>query len=114
MKRRSREASPSPRRCPTHMTPAFSLRACDRWSGGSAFRRSVATGTRRTAKNSSSNYGSTPAPERALDVTLGVTLGDFASFVALLLAATDRQLELHSAVLEVHARRHERQAFLLH
>src|SRR5207248_8887121 len=57
---------------------------------------------------------SATAPERALHVALGVALGDVATLVALLLAAGDGQLELRAAVLEVQARRYERQAFLLY
>src|SRR5204862_2613839 len=57
---------------------------------------------------------SATASERALHVALGVTLGDVAALVALLLAAGDGQLELRAAVLEVQARRYERQALLLY
>src|SRR5215510_16132911 len=75
---------------------------------------SASTGTRRTARSSSSSFGSPTAPERPLDVPLRVALGDVASLVALLLAATDRQFELYAAVPEVHPGWDKRQALLLH
>src|SRR5204863_5748500 len=50
--------------------------------------------------------------ERALDLAVGVSFGEVAAFVAHLLAAGERELDLHAAVLEVEARRDERQAAL--
>src|SRR2546422_75832 len=50
--------------------------------------------------------------ERALDLPVGVALGEVAALVAYLLAARDGDLDLDAPVLEVHARRHERQALL--
>src|SRR5262250_1561663 len=83
--------------------------------GASASKRSGHTGTRRMAKSSSSSCGSTlaTAPERALDVALGVALGDVAALVALLLPPRERDLELRPAVLEVEAGRHQGEASLV-
>ena len=46
--------------------------------------------------------------------TLRVALGDDAPLVAALAAACEGDLDFHAAVLEVHARRDERQALLAH
>src|SRR4051794_36662086 len=82
-----------------------------RSSAGSGSRKSAATGTTRTAK--SWNSSSAPAPERPLDVAVGVALGNVAALVALLLAAADGELELRAAVLEVEPRRDDSQPLLL-
>src|SRR5512133_2355406 len=82
-------------------------------SGASDSERSAPTGTKRTARSSSSSCASSPAPERALDVTLGVALCDVATLVALLLAPRKCDLELRAAVLEVEAGRNERQPLLI-
>src|SRR5581483_2465847 len=46
--------------------------------------------------------------ERPFDLPLGISLGDVAPLVALLLAARDRQLDLHPPVLEIHPGRDDR------
>ena len=48
---------------------------------------------------------SAPSFERALDLAVGVALGDVAPLVALLLAAGECELDLRAAVLEVEAHR---------
>jgi hypothetical protein len=53
-----------------------------------------------------------PGFERTLDLALGVALGEVAALVALLLAACERDLDLHLPVLEVDARGNEREAAL--
>src|SRR5438132_1660521 len=52
--------------------------------------------------------------ERPLDLPVGLALGEVAALVAELLAARERELDLRAPVLEVQARRHERQPLLLH
>ena len=57
---------------------------------------------------------STPALERALDLPLGVPVGDVAALVLPLLAAGQRELDLDAALLEVEPRRNQRQTLLAH
>ena len=57
---------------------------------------------------------SAAALQRALDLALGVALGDDAALVGALAAAREGDLDLHAAVLEVHADRDEREALLAH
>src|SRR6185369_2770573 len=56
--------------------------------------------------------GSAARSERALHLPLRVALRDVAPLVVQLLAAAERQLDLHAAVLEVEPRGNERQAAL--
>src|SRR5262245_61193635 len=97
-------------------SPRSRPRTSRRWHSFDALASgtSASTGTRRTARSSSSSFGSPTTPERPLDVPLRVALGDVASLVALLLAAADSELELYAAVPEVHPGWDKRQAFLLH
>src|SRR6266550_9385090 len=56
----------------------------------------------------------TPSPECALDVPVGVALGNVPALVALLLAARDCELDLGAAVLEIELRWDDRQSLFLH
>src|SRR5581483_8293610 len=52
--------------------------------------------------------------QRALDLALRVAVDERAPLVPHVLAARERELDLDAPVLEVEARRHERQALLAH
>ncbi len=52
--------------------------------------------------------------ERALDLPLRVPVRNHAALVGALATLGDRELDLHAAVLEVHADGNERQALLTH
>src|SRR3954447_5210613 len=106
-------AGPRARTGSSTSSPRSARRTSRRWQSCAAWasKRSAVTGTTRTAR--SSNSSSAPAPERPLDVSVSVALGDVAALVALLLAAADGELELRAAVLEVEPRRDDSQPFLL-
>src|SRR5205814_10417919 len=55
-----------------------------------------------------------PTFQRTLHLPLAIAICDVPALVALLLAAGDRELHLHAAVLEVEPRGDDRQALLAH
>src|SRR4051812_20412888 len=116
MRRRLSGRCSTGRRASTESTtssPRSARATSRRWQSCAAWASSrwAVTGTTETARSWSSN--SAPASDPPLDVAVSVPLGDVPALVALLLAPGEGELELRAAVLEVEARRHERQAFLL-
>src|SRR2546428_1901117 len=53
-------------------------------------------------------------PRRALDLALGLALGDRLTLLELPLAPSQAELDLRKAVHEIHAHRHEREPLLIH